>query len=102
VTTQRANPFAIAFVVLAAAAAVMVWWGPWRTPDDHQPPDTKPLTEEDIERRRTDLAARVTRYTPAKTADIKYLAAPLASILRVRTRKPLAVIDPSLVLDHQA
>jgi hypothetical protein len=82
VTTQRANPFAIAFVVLAAAAAVTVWWGPWRTPDDQQLPDTRPLTEEHIEQRRTDLAARVARYAPAKPADINDLAAPLVSILR--------------------
>jgi hypothetical protein len=69
VTTQRANPFAIAFVVLAAAAAaVVVWWGPWRTCDDpQQHQDTKPLTEEDIEQRRTDMAGRVARYAPAKT-----------------------------------
>ena len=82
-TTQRANPFAIAFVVLAAAAAIVVWWGPWRTPDDQQQhQDTKPLTEEDIEQRRIDLAGRVARYAPAKPGDLNDLAAPLVSILR--------------------
>jgi hypothetical protein len=82
VTTQRANPFAIAFVVLAAAAAVTVWWGPWRSPDDQEHQDTKPLTEEDIEQRRTDLAGRVARYAPAAPADINDLGATLVSILR--------------------
>jgi hypothetical protein len=82
VTTQRANPFAIAFVVLAAAAAVTVWWGPWRTADVQEHQDTNPLTEEDIEQRRADLAGRVARYAPAKPADINNLAAPLVNMLR--------------------
>jgi hypothetical protein len=82
VTTQRANPFAIAFVLLAATALMGVWWGPWRTHDDRRHADAKPLTEEDIEQRRTDLAGQVARYAPATPADINDLAAPLVSILR--------------------
>jgi hypothetical protein len=81
VTTQRANPFAIAFVVLAAAAAAVVWWGPWRQHQTFEP-DLHELTDETIESRQVQLAGQVERYSPTNAVRLDDLTAPLASTLR--------------------
>jgi hypothetical protein len=75
------NRLAVAIPVLTAAAAGIVWWGPWRLPQDADrgPP---PLTADAIEQRRAELAESVTQRSPASHHQLDDLAAPLANILR--------------------
>ena len=101
---QPINRLAVAIPILAAVAAVVIWWGPWRQSDDAQGGRGE-VTPETIDERRADLADRVARYAPANSVKLDDLTAPLALTLRAlpgvsRVDTPLSPAKPRQRIVH--